>query len=181
MSELLERIRGEIHERLAASRAAAEEYQRLEAALAALGQPASADGRPAPVRRPRRAAEGSRRPTTGRSRAPRGANREAALRVLRERPGVGVSELAAATAIDKPVLYALLSRLVDDGEVVKEDLPSGSTGYALAREDATTSTPTSASQSEPRAIADEHDTSDQSAEAAGEHTERDASVSALAA
>src|SRR4051794_23804467 len=143
MSELLERIRGEIHERLAASRAAAEEYQRLEAALAALAGPASGGERPAPARQLKGAANRSSRRATGRSRAPRGANREAVLRVLGERPGVGVSELAVATGVKKPVLYALLSRLVQERVVAKQALPSGSTGYALAREDAGGWTPPS--------------------------------------
>lgn len=65
-------------------------------------------------------------------RAPRGANRAAVLRVLGERPGVSAAELAAATGIKKPVVYALLSRLIEDTEATKASLPSGSLGYSLA-------------------------------------------------
>jgi IclR helix-turn-helix domain len=182
MSELLERIRGEIHERLAASRAAAEEYRRLEAALAALGGPASHTDRRAPARAlqaaersARRAARGSRTP-----RAPRGANREAVLRVLGERPGVGASELAAAAGVKKPVVYALLSRLVDGGEVVKQSLPSGSTGYALARQDTGGSTPVLAIPSAVNETAGEDGAARQPS-GAGDDSAADASGAALAA
>jgi hypothetical protein len=49
MAELLDRIHAEIRERLAATRGAMEEYERLQAALTALGDPPSAE-------RPRRRA-----------------------------------------------------------------------------------------------------------------------------
>jgi hypothetical protein len=91
------------------------------------------------------------------------------LRVLAERPGVGASELAAAAGVKKAVLYALLSRLVDEGEIVKEALPSGSTGYALPRGDA--EGPTAAEQ----------DPGGDSTEEAAEPGDKAASLSALAA
>jgi sugar-specific transcriptional regulator TrmB len=119
MAEILDRIHAEIRERLAAGRAAAQEYERLEAALAALGTPAPTRRRPAQPR------------------APRGANREAVLRALEERPGASASELAAASGVDRTALYPLLSRLAERGEVTKEELPGGHTGYRLAREEPT--------------------------------------------
>jgi hypothetical protein len=125
MAEILDRIHAEIRERLAASRSAAQEYERLEAALAALGGGGRA--KPAPARR--------RRPAQ--ARAPRGANREAVLRVLEERPGASASELAAASGVGRTALYPLLSRLAERGEVVKEELPGGATGYRLQREEPT--------------------------------------------
>ena len=67
-----------------------------------------------------------------RARAPRGANREAVLAVVRDRPGVTVSELAAASGITGGTLYALLRRLTDQGELAKRELPGRQTGYALA-------------------------------------------------
>jgi hypothetical protein len=124
MAEILDRIHAEIRERLAAGRAAAEEYERLEAALAALGDGAAA---PKPARR-RRSAQ---------PRAPRGANREAVLRALEERPGASASELAAASGVDRTALYPLLNRLAERGEVTKEQLPGGATGYRLLREEPT--------------------------------------------
>jgi hypothetical protein len=181
MSELLERIRGEIHERLAVSRAAAEEYQRLEAALAALSGSASGSERPATARKPKQATKRPAQRATAGPRAPRGANREAVLRLLDDRPGVGVSELAGATGVKKPVLYALLARLLQEGEVVKEALPSGSTGYALAREGASGATPAPASAPVPSATADERDAGDDWSADPAENRAQDASVSALAA
>jgi hypothetical protein len=140
MSELLRRIQGEIHERRMASEAAVREYERLQAAVAALDDVAGAavprsPARPRNVVGPSPAPKAPRRPVA--KRAPRGANREAVLRVVGDRPGVGVNELASATGVTKPVLYALLSRLLDQGEIVKDALPSGSTGYALRRDGVT--------------------------------------------
>jgi hypothetical protein len=128
MAELLDRIHAEIRERLAASRDAAQEYERLQAALDALGAPAEpAAAAPAP-RRARRAAP---------PRAPRGANREAVLRALEERPGASASELAAASGVNRTVLYSVLNRLIEGGEVAKEELPGGTTGYKRLREEST--------------------------------------------
>jgi hypothetical protein len=119
MAELLDRIHAEIRERLEASRAAAQEYERLEAALAAMGGPA-----------PRRRAPSE-------PRAPRGANREAVLRALEERPGASASELATASGVARTALYSVLNRLIEAGEVAKEELPGGTTGYKLLREEPT--------------------------------------------
>src|SRR4051794_33735478 len=135
--QLLDRIRAEIRDRLQESEAAVREYARLEAALEALGGAVHAEPRPSRRSPKRSAAPSSRRgPRAKRAaatakRAPRGANREAVLRVLSERPGVGATELSAASGVAKPVLYNLLKTLEERGEVVKEQLPGGSTGYRL--------------------------------------------------
>jgi hypothetical protein len=134
---LLQRIQVEIRTRLRASEPAVHEYARLEKALAALDVVAAADTRSArtitpasaPAARTRRRSP-SRRPNG--SRAPRGANRAAVLRVLDERPGVSVAELAAASGVQRPVLYTLLKTLEQRGEIAKEPLPGGSTGYRHA-------------------------------------------------
>src|SRR5690348_3652734 len=108
--QLLDRIRNEIHERLVASEAAVREYARLEAALNALGGATAAgpnpDERPTPRAGSANASGRRRAKRAPRStaRAPRGANREAVLRVLNERPGVSVTELSVAAGIGKPVL-----------------------------------------------------------------------------
>ncbi|MDA0167054.1 hypothetical protein OM076_42730 [Solirubrobacter ginsenosidimutans] len=135
MSELLERIHGEIRARLAASAAAVRESERLEAALAALDgvEPDVQRRRPAALRGARSRSE----PKAIAQRAPRGANREAALRVIGERPGIGAGDLAAATGIKRAVLYALLTRLVEQGELVKHVPVDGPAGYALATIDPT--------------------------------------------
>src|SRR5690242_16078157 len=85
------RILREIRARLSESRAAAEEYDRLQAALSALGTdpPTASRTSRAPSRARRRATTASRKP-----RARRGANRDKALQVIADRPGVTVAELA---------------------------------------------------------------------------------------
>jgi hypothetical protein len=126
MPDLLDRIQSEIRERLAASRDAVEEYQRLQAALAALSETDDGDGRRAP-RRARATSAPASRP-----RAARGANRDAVLRALADRPGASAGELAAASGVSKPVLYNLLRTLSQRGELNRQELPGGGTGYALA-------------------------------------------------
>ena len=229
MSELLDRIQREIRERLAASRAAVLEHERLEAALQALGDAGaratravssrgraqSAAPRPAettrasgaaatkrssakarsskrstaaaseskrgararagsagtqpsanarqastPQARGRRrtaspAARTSRssappapaaagRAKRARKRAPRGANREAVVRVIGERPGVTTRELAVASGVTGGTLYALLRTLTERGELEKRPLPGGQTGYVLAASADSGATPASA-------------------------------------
>jgi hypothetical protein len=203
MSDVLDRIRRELQQRLESTRAAAQEHERVRAALEALehavkpleevtrragsgatergrrvaprarptGSPPSSattesDAATASATRPARTARpgatGSRKSAgTGRgrktasastakarggksapggrgtvkpvrARARRGANREAVLAVVRDRPGVTASELAAASEVTGGTLYALLRRLTDQGELAKRELPGGQTGYALA-------------------------------------------------
>jgi hypothetical protein len=134
---LLDRIHIQIRERVRELEPLAREYERLEAAAAALGGPveerSTRDVPPRPKvtakRRPKPAEPGGR---ASPKRARRGANRGAVLGVLAERPGVSVSELAAASGVARPVLYALLKTLEERDEVTKEQLPGGTTGYRLA-------------------------------------------------
>jgi DNA-binding MarR family transcriptional regulator len=91
---------------------------------------AASGARSAPSRKERTAHAGAAKPA--RRRAPRGANREAVLRVIGERPGVTAPELAAASQVTGGTLYTLLRRLTDDGAVEKRELPGGRAGYALA-------------------------------------------------
>jgi DNA-binding transcriptional ArsR family regulator len=129
MSDLLDRVRAEIRDRLELTRSAVEEYEQLEAALDALGVSAE----PAPqARRPRAHRDDSRPRRPPRKRAPRGANRAALLRAIGERPGASAGELARASGVAQPAVYALLRKLTDDGEVVRRELPSGRSGYAAS-------------------------------------------------
>jgi DNA-binding transcriptional ArsR family regulator len=135
MSELLERVRGEIRARRNELRAAVDEHERLEAAQAALravtggvSQPRPAADRPPIASAPRRARR------TGSVRAPRGANRAAVLRAVTERPGASAGELAAASGVSRPVVYNLLKSLTERGELVRRELPRGVAGYAPAPE-----------------------------------------------
>ena len=67
-----------------------------------------------------------------RSRAPRGANREAILTLVGERPGVSAAEIADVTKISKAVTYNTLAKLVEQGRLAKTELPGGQTGYKPA-------------------------------------------------
>jgi hypothetical protein len=65
------------------------------------------------------------------------------LEVIGERPGVSARELAAASRVGGGTLYALLRTLAERGEIEKQQLPSGHTGYALTNP-ATTAAPSGA-------------------------------------
>jgi hypothetical protein len=131
MADLLDRVHGEIRARLRASEDAVREYERLEAALVALSGDAAAAPRLSAMTRAPAPRGRSASPARRAKRAPRGANRAAALRAIAEHPGAGVADVVAATGIKRGVLYALLGRLVDEGEIRKQSLPGDATGYAL--------------------------------------------------
>ena len=65
-------------------------------------------------------------------RAPRGANREAIVSVVSERPGVSAAEISDVTKISRAVTYNTLAKLVSQGKLEKTDLPGGQTGYKPA-------------------------------------------------
>lgn len=163
VTDLLQRIRSEINERLEASRAAIEETARLEAALEAL----SSAQAPTPRRSTTAgspAAPTSRRTaqTPKRSRARRGANREAVLAAVTERPGASAGEIAASAGVAQNVVYTQLRGLVAAGVVTKRELPSGRSGYSLTAAE------------EPQAEVEAEDTTAQAAAPAGapdEHPE----------
>jgi hypothetical protein len=96
----------EIRDRLKESRAAVQEYERLQAALRALDSETDGTRRAQTRPRPRRSNSSPRK-----QRAARGANREKALAVIADRPGVTVAELASATRIAKGVVYSLTRTL----------------------------------------------------------------------
>jgi hypothetical protein len=104
------------------------ERERLQAALAQ--PPFAAADRPAPAaaRAPRRAtARKSAKP-----RAPRGANLEAILKAVGDRPGVTASTIADVTKISRAVTYNTLAKLVEQSKIEKTELPGGQTGYKTA-------------------------------------------------
>jgi hypothetical protein len=125
------------------------EYERLQAAYAALDGSGSSVGERAPVRgrarRPRRGgAHGGRAASASRGSAPRakrGQNKAAVIGVIGERPGVTVSEIAEVTGIAKPLVYNTTRAGVARGELVKVSLPGGVTGFRTAQ--ATSQSPTS--------------------------------------
>jgi CRP-like cAMP-binding protein len=115
---------GRIRERRKASRAAYEESERLERALAAL----EADGSDATVRRA--VARRGQRGGVGR-RAARGANRDAIVAVVRDRPGVTAGEIASVTGIARATVSSTVARLAASGTLVRVHLPGSGVGFRM--------------------------------------------------
>ena len=136
MADLVTQIQSDIERRLKELRPLLAEKEQLEAVLAALtSEPSNGGGaavaapRARAVRTPAPAAE--RAPYAGgkRRRAPRGANREAILQVVRERPGVSAAEVAEVTKIAKPTVHTTISQLKRKGILE----PEGANGVKLAK------------------------------------------------
>jgi DNA-binding transcriptional ArsR family regulator len=132
MADLVGQIQRDIEKRLAELRPLIDEKEQLEAVLAALTNGTAVAAPAAP-----RARATTPRPAAGRApyaggksrRAPRGANREAILSVVRERPGVSAAEVAEITRIAKPTVHTTISQLKRKGILESE----GSGGVKLAR------------------------------------------------
>ena len=131
MADLVGQIQRDIEKRLAELRPLIEEKEQLEAVLAALTNGVTGGAAPAPRARAATTRSAGRAPyAAGKGkRAPRGANREAILNVVRERPGVSASEVAAITRIAKPTVHTTISQLKRKGILE----PEGSGGVKLAR------------------------------------------------
>jgi hypothetical protein len=122
MPDFLEEKKREINTRLKELRPLVEEFQRLEAAAAALeGLPAGRSGSaPAPARK--RRGSSSTGSGTGRRGRPRGSGTRSkqALELVRTRPGISIPEIAEAMDIQQNYLYRVLPSLQKDGLVRKE-------------------------------------------------------------
>jgi CRP-like cAMP-binding protein len=125
--DLLDRILREIRQRKREARAAYDESRQLEQALAALGEDA---GAVAPRRAKRRRAE--RPPAQPSRRAPRGANREAILAAVRERPGSTAGEIADATGIARATVASTTTRLAASGVLERSERPDTGVGFHVA-------------------------------------------------
>jgi hypothetical protein len=117
MADFLDEKRKEIQARLKELRPLVDEFRRLEAAeraLSGVGNP-SGTGAAAP-RRQRRASS-----SNGRRGRPRGSGTRAqeALKLVTERPGITIPELAEAMGIKQNYLYRVMPTLAEEGRVVK--------------------------------------------------------------
>jgi hypothetical protein len=123
MAKSLDGVKRELRERLDELRPLVDEYRQLERAAAALDvAPAERpQSRPAPARKTRTA-----------KRAPRGENKQAVFRVISERPGVSVGEIAKVTGIANPLVYGVTRNGVSRGELEPVDLGGGRKGFKLA-------------------------------------------------
>jgi CRP-like cAMP-binding protein len=125
MADFLDEKRSEIGARLKELKPLVEEYQRLEAAAAALaGVPQSNGSGPAARRGSGRAAStASRRGKgTGRRGRPKGSGTRGAeaLALVRAKPGITIPEIAEQMGIKQNYLYRVLPGLAEDGLVRKD-------------------------------------------------------------
>jgi predicted HTH transcriptional regulator len=131
MADLVAQIQRDIEKRLKELRPLIDEKEQLEAVLAALNGETVANGvASAPRTRPRSAAPARAPYAGGKSRrAPRGANREAILKIVGERPGISAAEVAEITNIAKPTVHTTISQLKRKGILE----PEGANGVRLAQ------------------------------------------------
>ncbi len=124
MADFLDEKRSEIGARMKELKPLVEEYQRLEAAAAALdGVPSTApaargsNGRSAKSSARRRSSNG-----TGRRGRPKGSGTRGAeaLALVKESPGITIPELAEKMGIKQNYLYRVLPGLAEDGLVTKD-------------------------------------------------------------
>jgi hypothetical protein len=124
MPDSLDTIRKQVRDRLQELAPLIEEYRQLEGALAALEGTASA---PAPTRRNGRTAGsgagsseggGSGGARRGRKKGS-GTRANEALKLVDERPGITIPELAEAMGIKQNYLYRVMPTLAGEGKVVK--------------------------------------------------------------
>ncbi len=125
MADFLDEKRSEIGARLKELKPLVEEYERLEAAAAALaGVSQHQNGSASPARRaPARAASASRRGRgTGRRGRPKGSGTRGAeaLALVRGKPGITIPEIAEQMGIKQNYLYRVLPGLAEDGLVRKD-------------------------------------------------------------
>jgi hypothetical protein len=126
MADFLDEKRSEIGTRLKELKPLVEEYERLQAAAAALdGVPAtgpasaraaSTRGTKAPSKR-RSSSNGAGRRGRPKGSGTRGAE---ALALVKASPGITIPELAAKMGIKQNYLYRVLPGLADDGLVAKD-------------------------------------------------------------
>ena len=123
MADFLDEKRSEIGARLKELKPLVEEYQRLEAAAAALDGvpttkgPAGGSARPARAAAKRRSSGGGGRRGRPKGSGTRGAE---ALALVKESPGITIPELAEKMGIKQNYLYRVLPGLAEDGLVTKD-------------------------------------------------------------
>lgn len=127
MADFLDEKRREIDGRLNELRPLVEEYERLEAAAAALaGVSASSASASQPRRVQPRAAKpkdrGVAASTRGRRGRPKGSGKRAeqALALVTAQPGITIPEIAERMGIKHNYLYRVLPSLTSDGRVKKD-------------------------------------------------------------
>jgi hypothetical protein len=121
MADFLDEKRKEIQARLKELRPLVDEFHRLEAAERALsGVPNGASPGASSAPRRARRSSGSVR-GTGRRGRPKGTGTRAqeALKLVADRPGITIPELAEAMGIKQNYLYRVMPTLAEEGQVTK--------------------------------------------------------------
>jgi hypothetical protein len=127
--DFLDEKRSEIGARLQELKPLVEEYQRLEAAAAALdGVPATALMSTTPTASPRHASARTKAPARkrgashGRRGRPKGSGTRGAeaLALIKAKPGITIPEIAESMGIKQNYLYRVLPGLAQDGLVIKD-------------------------------------------------------------
>jgi hypothetical protein len=131
MADFLDEKRNEIGARLKELKPLVDEYQRLEAAVAALDGVPTTSSAPSPAAAPAR--RGSARAQSATKRRPKGAGSgrrgrpkgtgtrgAEALKLVREKPGITIPEIAEQMGIKQNYLYRVLPGLAEDGLVKKD-------------------------------------------------------------
>ena len=139
MGDLVEEMMQGIRARLTELAPVKAEYERLQAAYAALDGPdVELGNRRSSARtqaRRRGGADRERARSASRRsgpRAKRGQNKAAVFGVIAERPGVTVTEIAQVTGIAKPLIYNTTRAGVERGELERVELPGGTHGFRMA-------------------------------------------------
>jgi hypothetical protein len=118
VADFLDEKRKEIQARLKELRPLVDEFHRLEAAeraLSGMGESKPATRNATAPRRRRTSGSNGRR---GRPRGT-GTRAEQARKLVNERPGITIPELADAMGIKQNYLYRVMPGLAEDGKVVK--------------------------------------------------------------
>jgi hypothetical protein len=124
MADFLDEKRKEIQDRLKELRPLVDEFHRLEAAERALSGVDGTATAPVPKRRARRSGAGGGGGGgrgTGRRGRPKGSGTRAqeALKLVSDRPGITIPELADAMGIKQNYLYRVMPTLAQEGQVIK--------------------------------------------------------------
>jgi len=126
-TDFLDEKRSEIGMRLKELKPLIDEYQRLEAAAAALdgvsATPVAPNGATRRVPAPRRATSSRRSPgTAGRRGRPKGSGTRGleALAMVKASPGITIPDIAEKMGIKQNYLYRVLPGLAQEGRVIKE-------------------------------------------------------------
>jgi DNA-binding transcriptional ArsR family regulator len=118
MADSLDSIRKQVRDRMKELAPLVDEYRQLEEAMSALDG-GSSSAAPAPrAARSGGAAKGGGGAKRGRRKGS-GTRAAEALRLVGERPGITIGELAEAMGIQQNYLYRVMPSLADEGKVVK--------------------------------------------------------------